>query len=556
VPGIVDDMENGVFAVLGGRRAAVWYAGFAVYAAGVALLSGPGLDHWWGAWAAGGYGLAALAVAAGRGRLGVVLALAGALVAPALWLITKEPVTPDAAVVARSGVLLLHHGTPYLPLSALPAGGWLAYNPYLPVMALFGLPGALGVPGGTRPWLIAVTFGLLYLTFRVPLTGDGGRRRAGALETAAFWLACPIMAFPLAMGITDPPVIALTCLSLALLARGARTFDGGAGGRERGPHMVAAALVLAVACAMKYTAWPTVAIIAVMVAVRDGTRTAVRFTVTVLAAAAGLVVALAPAALRHPASILENTVAYPLGLTTAKSPAQSPLPGYLLATLGSGGHLAALVLLAAAGLATAASLVIAPPATPASAARRIAIGLTALFALSPATRFGYFIYPIGLYAWAWLADRQADLDGWSVVALAERRRLDPVLAGGRAEPLAAVARGVDVHAVAPRRGAYAEPVVEFAAEHEGQPGSAAGRPAPDPGTLVGGMEVQVPGLAIVSFERGMGTRTGEHLVDPAGRAVHVPGGDGGESGPQAPGDRGELVGFGFGDLAPAAGRPQ
>ena len=43
----------------GGRRA-VWYSGFAVYAAGVALFSGPGLDHYWGAWAAGGYAIAAL----------------------------------------------------------------------------------------------------------------------------------------------------------------------------------------------------------------------------------------------------------------------------------------------------------------------------------------------------------------------------------------------------------------------------------------------------------------------------------------------------------------
>ena len=168
---------------------------------------------------------------------------------------------------------------------------------------------------------------------------------------------------------------------------------------------VLAALIVGVACAMKYTAWPALAIIAVMVAARYGARPAIRFTAVVLATAAGLVAALAPAALRHPASILLNTVAYPLGLTSAKSPAQSPLPGHLLATLGSGGHLAALVLLAAAGLAAVASLVIAPPATPPAAARRIAIGLTALFMLSPATRFGYFIYPIALYAWAELACR-------------------------------------------------------------------------------------------------------------------------------------------------------
>jgi hypothetical protein len=54
-----------------------------------------------------------------------------------------------------------------------------------------------------------------------------------------------------------------------------------------------------------------------------------------------------------------------------------------------------------------ASLAYWPPASPAAAARRLAIGLTALFLLSPATRFGYFIYPISLYAWAVLADGEA-----------------------------------------------------------------------------------------------------------------------------------------------------
>jgi hypothetical protein len=399
-------MGYGVVTMNGGRRRAVWYAGFALYAAGVALFSGPGLEHWWGTWAASGYAVAAVIseVASGRAwgeRLAVAAGLAGALAVPALWLMTQEPTPPDVAVVARAGVLLVHHGTPYLPVAALSAGGWLAYNPYLPVMTLFGLPGALGVPGKTWPWLAAATFLLLYATFRVTLAPRADGRR-DALRHAAFWLACPVMAFPLTMGITDPPVIALTCLALALLARSGRALED----RARRRDIAAAALALGAACAMKYTAWPALAIIAVMVAARGGARSAVRFTAAVLAAAAALVAALAPAALAHPASILRNTVAYPLGLTAAKSPAASPLPGHLLATLGPGGHLAALALLAAAGLAVAASLALAPPATPAAAARRVAIGLTALFLLSPATRFGYFIYPIALYAWAAAADRQ------------------------------------------------------------------------------------------------------------------------------------------------------
>jgi hypothetical protein len=435
---MLDRMGNRIVMTHGGGRRAAWYAAFAVYAAGVALFSGPGLDHWWGVWAAGGYALACavevtLPRRAWASRLAIAASLAGALAAPALWLMIREPTPPDVAVVARAGVLLVHHGTPYLPAAALSAGGWLAYNPYLPVMALFGLPGALGLPGKTWPWLIAATFLLLYATFRVTAARPsasvhpfasadadadadaGGRRRA--LGRAAFWLACPVMAYPLTMGITDPPVIALICLALALLARA----SSAPAGRAMPRAAVLAALVLGVACAMKYTAWPALAIIAVMVAARDGARRAIQFTAVVLAAAAGLVAALAPAALRHPASILANTVAYPLGLTAAKSPAQSPLPGHLLATLGSGGHLAALVLLAAAGLATAVSLVIAPPATPPAAARRIAIGLTALFLLSPATRFGYFIYPITFYAWAVLASRSDGFPGYGFFHRASAR---------------------------------------------------------------------------------------------------------------------------------------
>src|SRR5215469_11987730 len=236
------------------RRPAAWYAGFAIYATGVALFSGPGLDHWWGAWAAGGYAAAAAIAATCRSRGGQVAALAiavaGALAAPLCWLATQEPSTPDATVVARSGVLLLHHGSPYLPSAQLAHGGWLAYDPYLPVMAVFGLPKALGLPGllgDPRPWLAAATFGLLYATFRITT-----RRRRLALVLAAFFLASPVLAFPLAMGITDPPIIALTCLALALLTR----VRAG---------LWQPAVVLGVACAMKYTAWPALAVIVVMV---------------------------------------------------------------------------------------------------------------------------------------------------------------------------------------------------------------------------------------------------------------------------------------------------
>jgi len=59
---------------------------------------------------------------------------------------------------------------------------------------------------------------------------------------------------------------------------------------------------------------------------------------------------------------------FPLGLTAARSPAQSPLPGHLLATVGPAGHVAAIVLLITAGVGIAVSLVIRPPADTTAAA--------------------------------------------------------------------------------------------------------------------------------------------------------------------------------------------
>jgi hypothetical protein len=155
-----------------------------------------------------------------------------------------------------------------------------------------------------------------------------------------------VLAFPLAMGITDPPVIALTCPALALL-----------------------------------------------------TRPALRFCAILLGAAFVPVIAIVPAILEDPRDLLQNTVAYPLGLTSARSPAQSPPPGHLPATLGPAGHAAAVVLLLATGVAIAVSLVIRPPLGPAQAAARLALGLALMFALSPATRFGYFAYPLALWGW-------------------------------------------------------------------------------------------------------------------------------------------------------------
>ena len=45
------------------------------------------------------------------------------------------------------------------------------------------------------------------------------------------------------------------------------------------------------------------------------------------------------------------------------------------------------------------SLVVRPPRDVPSATWRLVIGLTLMFLLAPATRFGYFIYPAALLIW-------------------------------------------------------------------------------------------------------------------------------------------------------------
>ena len=65
-------------------------------------------------------------------------------------------------------MLLLQHGTPYLPAGQLDSV--LSYNPYLPVMAVFGMPKALGAHGlfaDPRVWLTAVSIALIFAAFSV-----------------------------------------------------------------------------------------------------------------------------------------------------------------------------------------------------------------------------------------------------------------------------------------------------------------------------------------------------------------------------------------------------
>ncbi|HXW88251.1 MAG TPA: hypothetical protein VEJ42_08320 [Streptosporangiaceae bacterium] len=381
------------------RQAARWYLAFAAFAGVVFAASGQPVQRTWGAWAAVGYGLAALIVllwgSRGRGTA-LVVAIVGALAAPLTWQVTfgdsmSKADEDSLKVVARSGVLLLRHGTPYLPADQISHS--LQYNPYEPAMAIFGLPAAVGLHGAAgnpRLWMGVTAAVVLAAAFRLAKPGT-------ALRSTAVAFGSPVLALPLTQGLTDLPVLALLSLTLA----------GTAGCPPQRRARLIAGIALGAACAMKATAWPALPVIAAMLAARDGARAATRFVVTAGIAATALVAVTAPASVAAPGALFENTVLFPLGMARYQTEADSPLPGHLLAVTGAAGRWAAIGLLCAAGVAMVASLVVRPPADIRAAAWRLALTLALVFAVAPASRWGYFVYPAALLGFVWMTSSPA-----------------------------------------------------------------------------------------------------------------------------------------------------
>ncbi|MCB5179737.1 glycosyltransferase 87 family protein [Streptomyces antimicrobicus] len=362
----------------------------------------------WGSCAAVGYLVAAAVVGLGPDRertraVAVGAALAGAVVVPLAYLVVSGHAQSEVEVIERAGRLMVERATPYLdePRSVVEV------TPYLPGMALLGMPRALlgaddpvvRVLGDARLWCAAVLLGCLWAgrrAFRVasrPAFGgavpdvtspqvasaDAGwvpyRIGLGAL------VASPVVALPLAVSGVDLPLAGLLCLGLVL------------GARHR---PVAAGLVLAAACSLKWTAWPAVPVAVALLAHRDGLRAAVRCG---LVAFAGTALAVLPGVLLSPRAMAEQVLAFPTGRGEFSTPASSPLPGRLLAELGPVGWYAAVGMLLAGGLAVAVSLVVRPPRDLLAAADRLALGLSLAFLLAPAGRFGYLALPVLLVVW-------------------------------------------------------------------------------------------------------------------------------------------------------------
>jgi hypothetical protein len=374
------------------RHLIIAYTLFLAYAA-IDAIGSAGEDRVWAIWAACGYAVALLMLWRwGNRTTAALVSVTLAVLAPLLWLSVAYRLEDGMMVIERSASLLLHHGSPYM--AADQVRSWLSYNPYLPVMTLFGLPAAAGVgglAGNAGVWLALVTVAVLATAFRVAMP----TYRRDALLATAVAVASPVVGLNLAVITTDPPVLAFMLLALALSAVPA-------GATATAARTAGAGIALGVACDLKSTAWLAVPVMAAMFAARDGARAAYRFLAALAVTGLALVALLAPAVLfkRGAATaLIQNSVLFPLGLTRHKTPAESLLPGHLLASMGTAGHVVSVGLLLAVGLAIAVSLVIRPPRNVRAAIWRLTIGLTLMFLLGPNVRFGYFIYPFGLIGW-------------------------------------------------------------------------------------------------------------------------------------------------------------
>ncbi|MGW4916727.1 glycosyltransferase 87 family protein [Streptomyces albidoflavus] len=385
----------------------------AVWAAAFPVVSSLGPHRVWGASACVGYLCAAVAVLSRRslGRaVSVWIAGVGAVLVPLVVLVLTGGAQSEVGVVERAGLLTVRQGTPYLadPQAVVEV------TPYLPGMALFGLPGAvvadgwepLRYLGDARLWCAAAFLGCLWAAGRV-LGGRGTGRLVGAAL-----IASPVVALPLAVSGVDLPLTGLLCLALALAAR---------------HRPVAAGLALALACSLKWTAWPALAVVAALLAHRAGLGAALRGTGV---AVAGTVLAVLPSALLTPGPLVEQVFAFPTGRGEWETPAASPLPGRLLADLGPFGWYAAMTLLAAGGVAVAVSLWVRPPAGLVPAADRLAVGLCTAFLLAPAGRFGYLALPVLLSVWARLAEAPSRVAPARSRVVAAGSAARPVLVGG------------------------------------------------------------------------------------------------------------------------------
>jgi hypothetical protein len=339
-------------------------------------------------------------VRAGVAALLLLLTVGAPLAAEMAWRAEgRSQYAPSEVVLTESAASALLHGRdPYSVAYSSPelAGrppGIAEHFPYLPGMAVFGLPHALW---STAPWtdermilllVVGVIAAVALARWRAP--------PAARLRALQVLLVLPTGAPLVVTGSGDIAILALCLLALVLLHEG---------------RQVASILTMAAAASLKLTAWPVVAALAVAMPGFFGVRNA-RLAIAFGCLFVGFVVFGGLAA--GPTSFVTDVVLFPLGLTWPPSPAHTGTLGSFLLAPAVGNPLAPVrvllvgALLGAGVVVGAAQLFVvrrfeALLAAPSAAAIGAASMLTALILFAPIGRSGYFLYPVDLVVWAFL----------------------------------------------------------------------------------------------------------------------------------------------------------
>ncbi|HVB92181.1 MAG TPA: glycosyltransferase family 87 protein [Acidimicrobiales bacterium] len=344
------------------------------------------------------------------GRAAVALCVfAGAVALPMsleiLWRFAGDPGThqqPEVITVEHGGqemvrgldpyhpVVNTHHVVPYHAPGELTFPGFM---PYLPLMALFGVPSS---EWPASRWSDARIFfcltTLVVTALALWLCPANGRRKIRALQVLVI---LPMASLPLATGGDDIPVVAFLLLAMALAQR-------------RRP--LASGMVLGIASALKFTAWP-LAVLALWAARdRSGRPRPGRMLTGMMLV---VVPAVFPFAWRGPWALFQDVVLFPLGLTAIHSTADSALPGHVLVSFFPSLHrVLPLSVGLAGGALLARRLYRRPPRTVAQVCTLAGVVMAALTLLAPDPRIGFLLYPINFFVWSYLfAEAEPDSGG-------------------------------------------------------------------------------------------------------------------------------------------------
>ncbi|HVT41988.1 MAG TPA: glycosyltransferase 87 family protein, partial [Acidimicrobiales bacterium] len=209
-----------------------------------------------------------------------------------------------------------------------------------------------------------------------------GRRKIRAVQALVI---LPLASLPLATGGDDIPVAAFLLLAVVLAQRRQPFLSG---------------VMLGIASAMKFTAWPFAVLLLFAARGRKGERRP-------LSMLAGMIVVAAPAIfpflLRGPFAMIDDVVLFPLGLSAIPSTAASALPGHVIVSAFPSLH-RALPLSVGLVLAVllARHLYRRTPRTAAEVCMIAGVVMSVLILLAPNPRIGYLLYPINFFVWAYL----------------------------------------------------------------------------------------------------------------------------------------------------------